>query len=218
MHFFSSLLILIGAYLFCAYLYYNIVVMKKLWVLLLGVFVGIVFSLWSSEAAPQTTDVFLTLSGGEVTIGSIGSIDLGTFSVSSSVQNAEGAFADDFWVEDLKGADAGWYTTLSTTDMIHQGDNSTKITADNISVKAPTSITLLWGSTNPLVILDAAWSAYRSFSSAGNQLTFISRNTESVNNGLLGKYGVKPSIKVVIPAYQAVGSYKAVLTYTLFEN
>lgn len=57
-------------------------------------------------------------------------------------------------------------------------------------------------------------SAYQSLDTA-RQL--IIRNT-AANNGIIGQYGVLPQMQVIIPAYQAVGSYTGTLTYTLYTN
>ena len=38
------------------------------------------------------------------------------------------------------------------------------------------------------------------------------------NFGLVGKYGVSPQMQMVIPAYQAVGTYSGTLVYTLYNT
>jgi hypothetical protein len=152
-----------------------------------------------------------------------GSLDLGTFTVSSSSQTVEGDFTaatdeEYFWVEDLKGVDVGWYTTLQASAM--SGANGT-IPAANISLKVdPATVSLLAGTANARVELASAWASYRV---ADTPLVFIERDTGNAepagpNNGVIGWYGVLPSVQVVIPAYQSVGAYTSVLTYTLFEN
>jgi hypothetical protein len=89
------------------------------------------------------------------------------------------------------------------------------IPAANISLKVdPVAVSLLNGNANPLVVLDAVWSAYRA---ANAPLTFTKRDP-GPNAGVIGWYGVLPSVQVVIPAYQAIGNYTSVITYTLFER
>jgi hypothetical protein len=47
--------------------------------------------------------------------------------------------------------------------------------------------------------------------------TYIKRDTLA-NLWVVGQYGALPQLQVVIPAYQAVGTYSATLVYTLYEN
>lgn len=130
----------------------------------------------ASVSAQSTTDVYLSISGGAVSIGVTGSLDLGTFTVSDASQTVEGQFTASnnqqyFWVNDLKGADAGWYTTVQVSDMT--STNGT-IPAANISMKAdPASLTKLAGKDNARVEMPSAWSAYRPANAA---LTFIERS------------------------------------------
>lgn len=93
--------------------------------------------------AVTLTDVLLTITGGDVTIGQTGDLDLGTFTISSADQDVSGTFTtgEEFWVEDLKGNDDGWYTTIQAGDMI--GTNGT-IPAANISMSvAGATVSLL---------------------------------------------------------------------------
>lgn len=171
---------------------------------------GFIISSYSSAA--ELTDVYLEILEGDMTIGSTSSIDLWSFTVSSSNQDADWTFADYFWVEDLKWDDAGWYTTIQASDM--NGDNGV-IDALNISMKIDsTDVDLIGWSTNNSVDIASAWSSYQAVDSP---LTFIQR-TNGTNNGLLWKYGVKPDLRITIPAYQSVGSYTSTITYTLIEN
>lgn len=169
-----------------------------------------------STHAQLNTSASLTISGGIVTIGSTGWINLGTFTVSSSAQTVERQFtgtSEAFFVDDLKGSNNGYYTTIQTTPL--SGANGV-IWTGNISIRTPVSTTtLLTWSANTWVILSGgvAWTSYRNF---GAPLTFISRNAWP-NAGLIGRYGVRPFIQVIIPAYQAVGTYTATITYTLFD-
>ena len=75
-------------------------------------------------------------------------------------------------------------------------------------------ITTLAGAANTNVIVHAGMSAFQSLDTA-RQL--IVRNT-GTNNGLIGQYGTLPQMQLIIPAYQAVGSYSGTLTYTLYSN
>ena len=190
--------------------------LKKAW--LLAVIALGTLLLTNKSLAAELTDVYLTIIGWSVTIGSTASIDLGTVTVSAASQDVEWTFVDHFWVEDLKGADAGYYTTVQVGDMT---STNWTIPAANIAMRVnPATIALLWWASNSLVELASTWSTYAAIDSP---LTFVERSTggsqaAGPNNGVLGKYGVLPWVKVTIPAYQAIGAYTATITYTLIEN
>jgi WxL domain surface cell wall-binding len=167
-----------------------------------------------------TTQVQVDILPGNICIGSTGAYDFGDFSVSSSSQTVNGAFtAPDgyFWVDDLKGSNSGYYTTVQlNADMAGPGGAS--IPRANVYMKTAAvgnaGITTMAGTANPRVEVHAGMAAYQSLDAA-RQL--IIRNT-AANFGVVGKYGTLPQLQLVIPAYQAVGNYTATLTYTLYEN
>ena len=178
---------------------------------------GALFSLTNKPVdASETVDVKLEVEEGIVTIGSTGAFDMGTISASTSVQVIENQFTgtdNAFFVEDLKGADAGYYTTISSTDMV--GANGT-ISNTNIYLKTPDATTsLITGTANTDVVVAAAFdNTYQSLDTAR---TFIQR-ASGTNSGRIGQYGVLPFLQINVPAFQAVGEYSATLTYTLYEN
>jgi hypothetical protein len=59
----------------------------------------------------------LTVSGGIITIGAPTSGTIGTVTVSSSVVPISYTFGvgNEFWLEDLKGTDQGYYTTIQSS-------------------------------------------------------------------------------------------------------
>lgn len=151
---------------------------------------------------------------GDICIGNTGSFDFGQYTVSSTSQTQTGVFTEDFWVEDLKGADTGYYTTLQLGGNM-TGPGSATIPAANVSVRVPnTTVTLMAGSANAGVVLPAGLTTFTALNSA---VTFLGR-VNGANLGLIGKYGKTPEMQVVIPAYQSVGAYTATLVYTLYEG
>ncbi len=173
--------------------------------------------LWTGTSCTENTTVQVTIDPGDICIGSTGSFDFGTYTVSSSSQTVAGAFTDEFWVEDLKGADVGYYTTLQLAADL-SGPGGATIPRANVSAKTATvgsaGITTMAGTANTRVVVDAGMAAYQTLDSAR---TYIKRDTLA-NDGVVGKYGALPQLQVVIPAYQAVGVYTATLVYTLYEN
>jgi hypothetical protein len=80
--------------------------------------------------------VQVTIEPGDVCIGYTGGFDFGTYTSSAEAQTVSGSFADDLWVEDLKGADTGYYTTLQLSgDLVMSGTTNT-IPAANVSVQS----------------------------------------------------------------------------------
>lgn len=167
----------------------------------------------STTKAQVSTDVYLEVQWGNVTIGTAGSLNFGLFPVSSTITSVEKQFTGDdyFRVDDMKGANSWYYTTLQVTDLTW--DNGI-IPAANISVKVNSTATeLITGTANANVIVTNDLLIYKPLNVA---MTFIKRDT-AANAGKLGRYAAYPWLQVAIPAYQSVGSYHATLTYTIYE-
>jgi hypothetical protein len=59
--------------------------------------------------------------------------------------------------------------------------------------------------------------ALNSFIPFDTPVTYLFRNTW-VNNWRTWYYSSTPTLRVTIPEYQAVDTYSATITYTLYEN
>lgn len=164
-----------------------------------------------------TTTLNMQVIPGSITIGSPTSLSFSSTAAASDVtQSLEQAFngaGDYFYIQDLKGADNGYSTTLQASGPLTAGTNTIPLT--NMSFKAVSGTpTLLSGTTNPRVTLNAGATSYQDFSSAR---TFMVR-ANTANNGVISKYGSQISLKVDIPGWQAVGTYTTSLVFTLIEN
>lgn len=171
-----------------------------------------VLAVSSSTNAQQSTDVYLTITGGSVTISGATTFNFGTFTVSDTVVTQDKQFtgaAEVFSVRDTKGVDAGYYTTLSVTNL--SGSAANFIPASNVYIKADT-VTKLDGTDNANVVVNIP-----TYTALDTPVTFLKRDT-AVNNGVIGEYGTWPWLRVEIPAYQTVDTYQGTLTYTLYEN
>ena len=167
---------------------------------------------WASCA--ENTTVEVEILPGDICIGSTGSFDFGNYTASGGNQTVTGAFTDYFWVDDLRGADSGYYTTLELSGDL-AGPGGATIPAANVSAKvAGTGADLITGVANTRVDLPSSLLSYSALNSA---VTFLKRDT-AANFGVIGKYGKYPQLQLIIPAYQAVGSYLATLIYTIYEN
>jgi len=164
-----------------------------------------------------TTTLSMQVLPWSVTIGSPASLSFtSTLNASDAAQTLEQQFntADAyFYIQDLKWADAWYSTTLQVSWPLTAGAST--IPTSNISFKSiNSSATLLSGTANAKVTLDASAASYQNFSSAR---TFLVR-TNSTNNWVISKYGSQISLKVDVPAWQAVGTYTTSLVFTLIEN
>lgn len=189
----------------------------------------------SSTTGTATTAVDLEIKAWAVTIWAPTTINLGTWTVSSSVQTkvitmSSGNCAWDgtwltwedfsyFWVEDLKSSWTWYTTTLESADLV---DGERIITADNIAVSttewtwAITTLNWLNGlsSTRPDEIL-LTWNDLQPMDSAQWMIWRILPTTPDA--WIVWKYGFRPTFTITIPKYQDVWTYTAALTYTLTE-
>lgn len=190
--------------------------LKKTVAGLMGI-IGLAWIVYFAPAshAQQYTTVTLTISWGTVTIGSTWSFDFWSFTVQATPQNVDKQFTGSsqaFFVEDLAGVNSGYYSTLSVTALT--GTNGS-IAAANVYAKVDTlATTLITGTSNTWVVVANGLTGYTSLATP---VTFIKRDAGS-NLGRTGKYGTRPWLRVVVPAYQAVGNYQGTLTYTLYLN
>ena len=166
-----------------------------------------------------TTQVSVSLTGGNICIWidftTWNTLDLGTHTVSDGAQVVTWSYAPrTYWyVDDQKGIDAGYYTTVQMSGHLF-GDNGSLISGENLYMKTSLSTILLWGRLNARVVIDDGMADYQSLD-APRQL--IERNT-AANFGVIGKYWSLPLLQLVIPAYQPVGAYLATVVFTLYEN
>ena len=163
----------------------------------------------------QGTCAEVEIRGGTVQIAAPGTISFGEYTVSGTDQTLEvdTKAPGYFTVEDLKGAAAGYYTTLSVTDL---SAGSKTIAATNLKLKVTNgTVHTLGGPGDANVKVPAKTQDYIEFPSS-SPATLLERSADS--KGLLGKYGVLPSFQLTIPAYQTLGSYTGTMTYTLIEN
>lgn len=85
----------------------------------------------------NNTQAEVEIRAGNLTITAPKTVDFGNASVSKTKQTLEVTLTDPnyFTVEDLKGAKAGYYTTISVTDLTD--GNKKVIAAENLSVQVP---------------------------------------------------------------------------------
>ena len=195
--------------------------MKKL---LLSLFISILciwgaafagtWCIWDPGGCDTTTTVSVTITWWTLCIGSSGAINLGTFSALATSQTVTGAFVTGyFYVEDLKGADSGYYTTVQMSGHM-VGTGWAVISWSNVYMQSSTTPTLLNGRANSRVIVRAGMASFQSLDTARQLILRSGAN----NQWLLSMYWVLPTVQVIIPAYTPVGTYVGTIVYTLYEN
>lgn len=171
------------------------------------------FNVADGSTGTINTEVQVEIIGGDVCIFATWSFDFGTYTVSSTDQTVTGAFTDYFSVEDLKGSDSGYYTTLQLSGDL-TGPGGATIGSGNVSAAVPSTGTdLITGTANALVEIPASLLNYSTLDTAR---TYIKRDP-AANFWTVGHYGQYPYLQVVIPAFSAVGTYTGTLVYTLFD-
>lgn len=190
---------------------FNKIVLSTLAVCSVGVFGFVTTDVLAEQ---KTAQLQLTINPGTVTIG-IGE-DSGTVTLtltskdaSFTSQDTEWTFTDAFWVQDLKGAAAGYTTTLQSSDLVWQTLTSNTIAASNVKLTV-NGVTKTAGESNSAVQASASSSALNS------AVTFIHRGNSTA--WILWKYEALPTITVTIPANTPADTYKGTLTYTITEN
>ncbi len=141
--------------------------------------------------------------------------DTAAYETGTTIQNDTGSVIRtmNLGVEDLKGADSGYYTTIAVANMLHKFVTWEVLYNTNFERKAD-SVVLLTGNTNSNVVVGSIWSGY---TVASGTNTFIRRDPGS-NTNKTGGYASKLRFKANIPAYSYPGFYYWNFTYTLYEN
>lgn len=133
--------------------------------------------------------------------------------VTNNDQTLEYTFSDYFKISDTKWANSGRYTTVSISNLI--GIHSNEIIPSNTNIQFKWwAIETLTGDNNTRVKIGNNIINYNFITTPE---TFILRESWE-NNSKKGIYGSKPIIKIIVPAYQTLDTYKATLTFTLYEN
>ncbi len=176
--------------------------------------------LGGAASCNTTTDVQVTLTGWDICIGSDTGFNFGTFTVSTQAQTTSGVFSGNFYVDDQKGSNSGYYTTVQIANLVN-GSNT--IPANAVSFRSSSvsanDIGLSPLSGGALAInsrVKVSGDVLNTWGLIDTPKEYIMRNN-AANFGIIGRYGEKPFLQLIIPAYTPVGNYHGNLTYTLYE-
>lgn len=166
----------------------------------------------------DTSELTLVVSWSTVNIEVPETIDFWSQSGSSmpaTISKTLSGEAETFYLDDQKGSDQGYYTTIQISDFVWLA-YSWVIPASNakISISSGTMLTYA-GVDNPDVFVNT-----QSNTMLDSALTFIERDSWS-NFLRIGKYYPDPNnitIDLEVPSYQAIDSYAATLTVTLYDD
>jgi hypothetical protein len=174
------------------------------------------FILMNQWKAAETTDVYLTVDPGTLTITASGSINLWAVSTSTSAVDLSWQFStNSFYVTDFKWSTSGYYTTVQVTNLTWEnGGTVYSIPAANVEFKSNVvNPALMTWTANASVTL---WSITTSYAAIDSPITYFKRNNGTIW-GILSQYGDTPWVKVTVPAFQAPTTYHGTITFTLYE-
>lgn len=175
--------------------------------------------LGTEEECSTTTTVTVTIEWGDICIWSEDTFNFGTFTASGQNQVTSWQFTQDRYVDDQKGSNSGYYTTVQISDLV-DSSTSQSIPAINVALMSSFSVSStvgtvpLLGSVNTRVYTSN--DVLNTPASLDQPREFINRDA-AANSWVLGKYGEKPYLQLTIPAYTSVGTYQGTITYTLYE-
>jgi alpha-tubulin suppressor-like RCC1 family protein len=175
---------------------------------------NITVTVTNSLGFSDTIDLIITVSpstNGQVCIDWPNNFNLGSSVITNSTQTLS-LQSDYFKVDDQKGNNSGYYTTVSITTLT--GNNWFVIPLSQIQRKAD-PITLLSGTANTWVVLWSTLSWW--YVAASTPAVFIKRDIWP-NSNKKWTYWSKLRLKVDIPAYQSIWTYTWVITYTLYQK
>ena len=169
---------------------------------------------WTTCSTPTTLNV--TINPGQLCIASENSLSFWSINMSTTQQNANATFGWSwFYVDDLKWADQGYYTTVQMSGALSNWNQT--IPAANVAMKTTSvwsaGVTTQAWTSNSRVIINSAMANFQSL----DQARRLIERTNWANYWVVGRYWVLPQMQLTIPAYQAVGSYTWTLVYTLYE-
>ena len=169
---------------------------------------------WASSCEliiPMMVEVYT----GNICIWTDSSFSFGTYTVSASAQTLTGSFTGYFYVDDLKSSESGYYTTVQMSGHL-VGTWWAVISWSNVYMRTTSTwITLLaWMTGDHKVSVD---NNMLSFQSLDVPRQLIVKGTWATDL-IVAKYGTIPEMQLIVPAYQPVWIYTAILIYTLYEN
>ncbi len=134
-----------------------------------------------------------------------------TWLVASNQSQIVEVKSDYFKVYDYNGSASGYYTTLSMTDL--DSLNGDSISSRDIDWKADPLELLTWVS-NPLVSVRSGLNTY----TGANVTVLFIQEAAGEHGRVPSTHGTKVWLRVNADAYQSVGDYFGMITYTLYEN
>ncbi|MFZ2151054.1 MAG: hypothetical protein WAZ12_02055 [Candidatus Absconditicoccaceae bacterium] len=173
-------------------------------------FILVVFLVVFSFASASDVILSLIINPGQITYGAPSYLGLGQINISEIEQDKQAQFDDYFWVSDLVGSDSGYNTTVVSDGLI--GPNGSAVLTGIYLMAGNSNPELLLG-TNGNVEINSVFSGDY-YSIFNTPVTYIYRG-ETLNYGKINKYGDKPWIKIVIPAYTQPGMYSGTIYFDI---
>ncbi len=158
----------------------------------------------------QQGNITLEITGLGIRHGTPGNFPIGTVYSSPYDQEISGQFTEPFWIEDIEGYTTGHYTTIQC-DGIY-GPSNTRLTGIELKAGSITPELLMW-LTSLHVKINPVLSSYTNII---EPVTYIYKETDPSNIGIINKYGDKPWIKIFIPAGSPPGTYSGTIVFSFY--
>ena len=143
--------------------------------------------------------------------GTPDNVNLWVLSTSTSDQELSGQFSDYFWVEDLEWYVTGYYTTIQCDGVY--GPSGNILTWVYLKAGNTSPTLLLWNSGDVLIS-----SGLQNYASIFSPMTYIYKPTDTGNAWIVNRYGDKPRLKIVIPAYTPPGTYSGTIVFSFYMD
>jgi uncharacterized repeat protein (TIGR02543 family) len=121
---------------------------------------------------------------------------------------------NSFQLEDSRWENSGYYVTLSISSL-NSVNTSNSISSSNIQLKSHWISTISWTPAQDVWIQPQI----TTWTTMSGTVVYLTRPDISVEDDpLVGRYGDNLEFKVTVPPYTYSDRYKAVITYTLYDN
>ena len=121
---------------------------------------------------------------------------------------------NSFQLEDSRWENSGYYVTLSISSL-NSVNTSNSIVSSNIQLKSYWISTISWTPAEDVWIQPQI----TTWTTMSGTVVYLTRPDISVEDDpLVWRYGDNLEFKVTVPPYTYSDRYKAVITYTLYDN
>ncbi len=164
-----------------------------------------IYDIYAAEAI-----LSLEVTGLGIRHGTPENLSLWTITSSLNDQYINSQFTEPFWIEDLQWYITGHYTTIQCDGVYHQ--NGYKLTWVELMAGNITPELIMW-ITSPNVKINTTLLNYTNII---NPITYLYKETNISNLGIVNKYWDKPRLKISIPSTTPPGIYSGTIVFSFY--